>query len=550
MADVFKARDPVLKIDVAVKVMKSPLSTTGAEEAERFLRDARALARLDHPNIVRVYDVGIEDGRAYFTMGFMTGGSLDRHAGRFADPGEAAALVEKVARAMHYVHEQGVLHRDLKPANILLDDRGEPRVGDFGLAKFRDDDLEITREGVVMGTVPYMAPEQARGQVDLFGPATDVWALGVILYELLTRRRPFEAKSREATASLICTAEPPPPSAARAEVDGVLEAIIVKCLEKKPSDRYATAAELAQDLASWRAGEPTLARPPSLAQRVRRFIRRHRPAVAVACLLVSLLLLLWLWPARANKGGDGDREGEIQAGREALKRVRSRLAQGAPVELIPPAGLPKWYRRRLVKDLGVSRAELPGADLMVSNFKNGLVELLPESPRGSYRLKAEVMIANDAKGAAAGVCVASREWLAPDGVVEQWWVNLAFPYNAAIPRARLALHRYHPGGGHSTFDTSMDFVRHELVGGAWTRSWRNLAVEVRPEAIVAFWAGEPVGVVGLDRLEEYVASASGIQVALPAEARPTAGWLLGGGLGLYNEEANTSFRNVVVEPIE
>jgi serine/threonine-protein kinase len=550
MADVFKARDPVLQIDVALKVMKSSLSNTRAEEAERFFRDARALARLDHPNIVRVHDVGIHDGRAYFTMGFITGGSLQRHAARFADPRAAAEVVGKVARAMHYVHGQGVLHRDLKPANILLDDRGEPRVSDFSLAKFRDDDLEITREGVVMGTIPYMAPEQTRGQVDRYGPATDVWAMGVVLYELLTRRRPFEAKSREAIASLICGQEPPPPRVARADVDRVLEAIVLKCLEKKPEDRYATAAALADDLGAWLEGRPTLARPPSRWQRLLRFLHRHRRAAAVAGLLVGLFLLLWLWPARASKRGAGEQEDVEKQGREVLKEARSQLERGTPVDLIPPAGLPKWYRRRVEKETSFGRADFPGADLRVSNFKSGLVELLPESPRSGYRLKAEVMIANDAKGAAAGICVACREWQAPDGVVEQWWINLAFPYTVAIPRARLTLHRYHPGGGKNTFETPLDLVQHDLVGGPWTRSWRALAIEVRPDEIGAFWEGNRVGAVGLDRLGRGIAILSDIHTELPAQGRPTAAWLLGGSPGLYNEQADTAFRNIVVEPIE
>jgi serine/threonine-protein kinase len=550
MADVFKAWDPVLKIDVALKVTKYPLSDTDAVEAERFLRDARALARLDHPNIVRVYDVGTEDGRAYFTMGFMIGGSLDQHPDRFADPRSAAALVEKIARAMHFVHEHGVLHRDLKPGNILLDDQGEPRVSDFGLAKFRDDDLEITHQGVVMGTFPYMAPEQARGQVDRFGPTTDVWALGVILYELLTRRRPFEAKSRQAVASLICSAEPPLPSAARPELDSSLEAVVLKCLEKKAQDRYASAEDLAKDLRFWLAGERTVAQPPTGAERAWRFVRRHRASAAAACLLTSLCLLLWFWPARPNRGLDTQPTNVSQSSREFLGHVQSQLARGTAVELIPPAGLPNWFRRRVGENIDFSRADLPGADLKVRNFKHGLVDLVPESPKDGYRLKAEVLIANPAQTPAAGIYIAARDLLAPDGVTEQWWVNLAFPFDDSHPTARLVLHRWHPGSGLQLFNNQIDLLQHKIPGGQWSGAWRDLSVEVRPGGIVAFYAGECIGAVNLDQIDVAIKSVSKIQIALPGTARPAPSWLLGGSLGIYNEEADTSFRQISVEPIE
>jgi serine/threonine-protein kinase len=552
MADVYKARDAVLKIVVALKVMKAPLADSGDEDAERFLRDVRALARLDHPNIVRVYDVGTQDGRAYFTMGFMVGGSLDRHADRFADPRAAAALVEKVARAMHYAHEQGVLHRDLKPANILLDEKGEPKVGDFGLAKIRDEDLEITRDGVVMGTYPYMAPEQARGQINMFGPATDVWALGITLYELLTRRRPFEAKSRDAIASLICTAEPPRPSTTGVELDGGLESVVLKCLEKQPKDRYASAEDLAEDLRRWQAGEPVVARRPSLGKRVWRFMRRHRAASLVVAAGLGGMLLAALLSARSLNHGSAEAKQEqiIQARREVLENVRSELARGKAVELVPPAGLPKWFRSRVGEKIDVSRADVPGADLVVRNFKLGLVELVPESPPEGFRLTADVFIANKAKGAAAGIYVASRESLAPDGVAEQWWVNLAFPCDTVPPHVTLELHRNRPGRGPKGFDTAHEVLRHELADRPWTGTWRTLGIEVRPRGIVAFWQGERIGDGGLDLLEARVADAARLHVPLPAAGRPTAERLLGGGLGLYNEEADTNFRNVRVEPLD
>jgi serine/threonine protein kinase len=557
MADVYKAWDPVLKIDVALKIMRVPLANTGDEEAERFLRDARALARLDHPNIVRVYDVGVhDDGRAFFTMGFMFGGSLDRHTDRFADPRAAAALVEKVARAMSYVHGQGVLHRDLKPANILLDDKGEPRVSDFGLAKFHDDDMKITQTGAVMGTIPYMAPEQARGQHDRIGPATDIWALGVILYELLTRRRPFEAKTRHAVTSLICTAEPPAPSATRPEVDGSLEAVILKCLEKRPKDRYATSLDLADDLRLWLAGESTAVRPFSRAQRTRRFLRRHRTAAAVVAAALCAFLIFAVLPRGDTRGVEAasDAEAEnaraIAAQQELLGHVRSQLDQGQAVELLPPMGLPNWYRPRLAMDMQVRGAEVAGEYLRVINFKNGLVELIPESPRDGYRLRAEVFVhGNGPPATAAGIYVAYRQVPAPGGVVEYWWVDLAFPGSLVSPRAKLELYRDRFERGNE-YDSGMEILQRHLGGDPNVGSWRRLAVEVRPSGIKAFWEGQLIGEASRDLLKSRIAIKPDDGVVLPAPKRPTADWLLRGGLGLYNKDAQTLFRNVVVEPLK
>jgi serine/threonine-protein kinase len=553
MADVFKAWDPLFKIDVALKVMRAPLADTGGEEAERFLRDARALARLDHSNVVRVFDVGVHDeGRAYFTMGFMTGGSLDRHADRFADPRAAATLVEKVARAMHYVHEQGVLHRDLKPANILLDDKREPRVSDFGLAKFRDDDLEITREGAVMGTIPYMAPEQARGQHDRIGPATDIWALGVILYELLTRRRPFEAKTRQAVTSLICTAEPPRLRAAKSDIDGSLEAVVLKCLEKKPKGRYATAGDLAEDLRLWLAGESTAVRPFSRAQRVRRFVRRHRAVVVVVAVALCVSLLFGIWRSVAISGGGADNGGEnaIQADQELLGQIRAKLDRGQAVELLPPAGPPNWCSRRLRSNIEMWRADAIGSDLLISNTKSGLVVFIPESPRDGYRLRAEVFITDNApKTAAAGIFVAYRQVPAPDRVLEDWWVDLAFPGSVVAPRGKLELYRNRVERGRE-HDMFLEVLQHRLGSDPRIGSWNRLAVEVRPRGIIAFWEGKSFGEASKELLEERIADLAEDRVALASSDRPAAEWLLRGGLGLYNKDAHTLFRDVVVEPLE
>jgi serine/threonine-protein kinase len=273
---VYRARDCALGREVALKMLRGGV-LAGPTGRRRFHAEAQALARLDHPHVAPIYAAGEHQGKPYFTMKYLPGGSLARHLARFgADPRAAAALVEKVARAVHYLHGKNILHRDLKPLNILLDEHDEPCVSDFGLAKFLDADMGLTRTGAVMGTLPYMAPEQAEGRPEAVGPATDVWALGVILYELLTGRRPFATAGRMDLARLIATADPPAPRSVRPDLDPALEAIVRQCLEKAPARRYAAAGALADDLAGWGRGETRLDPSPAWPARLWRAVRGRR----------------------------------------------------------------------------------------------------------------------------------------------------------------------------------------------------------------------------------------------------------------------------------
>jgi tRNA A-37 threonylcarbamoyl transferase component Bud32 len=291
MGVIYKARHRSLNRVVAVKTVRADLH---GEVLQRFQQEARAVAQLAHPNIVPIFDFCEQNGRHFFVMAFAERGSLAQHLGEYqADPRQAAALLVKVARAIHFVHRQGVLHRDLKPANILLDERGEPLVSDFGLAKLRDAEVELTQTGEVLGTPAYMAPEQAAGRNTDVGPQTDVWALGVILFQLLTGQRPFDHPNREGILNLIQKAEAPRPRALRAGLDLVLEAICLKCLEKKPARRYPSAEALAEDLDHWLRGEKVTARPESWpAWLIRRYGRRLTAAGAV--FLVAAVTLLGL----------------------------------------------------------------------------------------------------------------------------------------------------------------------------------------------------------------------------------------------------------------
>jgi serine/threonine-protein kinase len=279
MGVAYKARDLELKRLVALKmILRGALAD--AEEVGRFQAEARAAARLQHPHIVQIYDVGEADGRPYFSMELIEGGSLSvRLRGGPLEARQAADLVETLAQAMAAAHDQRVIHRDLKPANVLLTADGTPKITDFGLAKRLDEDLGRTRSGAVLGTPSYMAPEQARGDVRTVGPPADVYALGAVLYECLTGRPPFRAATVMDTLMQVMAEEPVAPRRLNSKVPRDLETICLKCLEKDPKKRYASARDLAEDLRRLLRHEPIRARPASPWARAWKWTRRH-PALA------------------------------------------------------------------------------------------------------------------------------------------------------------------------------------------------------------------------------------------------------------------------------
>ena len=260
MGVVYRARDSRLHRPVALKMLLAGAYARPGER-ERLLREAAAAAGLRHPNIVQVYDVGDHDGRPYFTMEFLEGGSLAQQLSGMPMPArQAAELLATLASAVQAAHRGGIIHRDLKPSNILLTADGIPKVADFGLARWQEDGAGLTVSGAPLGTPSYMAPEQARGDKGAIGPATDVYALGAILYELVTGRPPFRAETAAETERQVMTQEPVTPARLNAMVPWGLETVCLKCLEKEPGRRYATAGELAADLTRFlerRAGPGT-----------------------------------------------------------------------------------------------------------------------------------------------------------------------------------------------------------------------------------------------------------------------------------------------------
>ncbi len=288
MGVVYKARQAALGRVVALKMILAGPHASPAAVA-RFLAEARAVARFQHPNIVQIFETGEAAGLPYFALEYVDGPTLARRIARSPqDPAYAAAVAAQLARAVQYAHDRGVVHRDLKPANVLLTADGTAKVTDFGLAKF-DEDSGQTQSGQVLGTPNYMAPEQAEGRTDV-GPAADVWALGAVLYDLLTGRPPFAGSSVVDTLGMVRTREPVPPGRLAARVPRDLETICLKCLQKDPARRYPSAAALADDLDRFRAGEPIRARPASAAEKAWRWARRN-PVGAAALLLAAVVLV-------------------------------------------------------------------------------------------------------------------------------------------------------------------------------------------------------------------------------------------------------------------
>jgi WD40 repeat protein len=318
MGRVYKARQRGLGRLVALKVIRAGAAAT-ADDRLRFRTEAEAAARLDHPNIVPVYEVGEYDGQPYLAARYVEGAPLSRHLDRFRDdPRAAAALLAALARAVHHAHQRGVLHRDLKPGNVLLEwragDSGPPvpYVADFGLARLLDQDSGLTRSGDLVGTPNYMAPEQASGGGAASTTATDVHGLGAILYALLTGRPPFAGPTVLETLERVKGREPDPPRRLNPRVDRDLATMCLTCLAKDPRRRYASALALAEDLESWLGHRPIAARPASTRERLVKWVRRHPAVTAFACVsiaavLVALAASLWHSHVLGEALADSDR---------------------------------------------------------------------------------------------------------------------------------------------------------------------------------------------------------------------------------------------------
>ncbi len=285
---VFRARQKSLNRTVALKVISLGQWASEAH-VKRFRREAEAAARLEHPCIVPIYEVGERDGSCYFSMKFVEGGQLDEVIRREPmPPRRAAELIAKVARTVHYAHEHGILHRDIKPGNILLDAKGEPHLTDFGLARLVESESTVTRTLEVLGTPSYMAPEQAEGENEAVSSATDVYGIGAVLYQLLTGQPPFAGGTTYETIKLLLDTEPRPPRLLNPKIDRDLSTICLKCLEKDPQRRYSSALALAEDSERWLKHEPIQARHTGIFARGQKWVLRNPTSALLVASLFAL----------------------------------------------------------------------------------------------------------------------------------------------------------------------------------------------------------------------------------------------------------------------
>ncbi len=322
MGVVYLARQAGVGRLTAIKMLLAGEHATASDRA-RFEAEVEAVGRLKHPNLVQVFEVGEHEGRPYFSMEYLEGGSLeDKIDSQPLTPRQAAALAEVLARAIHVAHQNGVIHRDLKPGNVMLTADGIPKIGDFGLAKRTNAIAGPTRSLHVLGTPNYMAPEQAKGQSRHADASADVYALGAILYQLLTGRPPFLGEGAMDVLRQVVEDDPVPPGRLKLIVPPDLDSICLKCLSKKPADRYSSAAALADDLARFLADEPTIARPIGLFQRLAKWARR-RPTQAGLVGVIAFVIL-----AALAAGGwftqrlSAELEKTTQARRDAVAATR------------------------------------------------------------------------------------------------------------------------------------------------------------------------------------------------------------------------------------
>jgi serine/threonine-protein kinase len=533
MGIVYEARHKDSGRTEALKTIRQELAA--GEHLDRFTREVQTVARLNHPNIVRIYHVGLDESRPYYTMEYLAGGSLLDQRARFkGHPAKAAELMEKIARAVHHAHEQGIYHRDLKPGNVLMKEDGEPIVTDFGLAKLREADVQLTRTGAALGTPAYMSPEQFQGRTDVGAP-TDIWALGVMLYELLAGKRPFEGDSTAEVQQKVINATPLGVRQHNAIIDPVLERIVSKCLVKEPEWRFRSAGELAEHLTRWREGDPIPLGRESAARKARRWIRRH-PRVTALCTVIILAVAgaaaarIYLDPSRA------------------LLNAYARLRAGQPATLIGRRGPPLWMQwitpPHPIDVFGEEKD--PGYAMSTANID--LLELLPTPGLDAYCLRAEVRHAGGVgSDSEVGLYFARQS----NKHVHFLWVY-AFndiPFIGADGQPCNTMRFGLRGIGHDGRSATphREAAAMKFVAAGANKKWRRLVMKVDADTVSLYWDGQLFSQKSRNELQ---AESVPLLQLMPQMFEELSSEVLGNaGLGLYANRSTVDFRNVVIEPL-
>lgn len=550
MGLVYKAVQTNANRIVALKIM-NPIAQSDSRQEKRFKTEAEALARLSHPGIVQIYDVGHENGVAYFSMEYIPGGPLSKRikAGPKLSPRDAAELMASVSSAIAAAHAVGVVHRDVKPSNILLNDIGKPKVTDFGLAALADSTARMTNTGALLGTPSYMSPEQASGRYDDVGPRSDVYSLGATLYELLTGKPPFVADTPVATAMKVCNERLVRPRDIEPKVPVDLEGICLKCLEKNPVDRYSSAAGLANDLSRYLRGEPV--RPLSGLQKAVRWTKRHKLATAAA-LLVALagILLFALLP--------GDAKAEIERD----------LRRGKPVTLVGEKGWPKYSRFAYGDETPSVRDKGDGDGAAHFSTRDTSYLELCERPIAE-RFTVTAQIQHEAELTAFFGQVGLYLEL-PEGEKIHRFITAQFSdFRIAPPEAKT---EYFPRA-EFTESICIFFPKYDVIGTqylarsivyppttALEKPWRTVSFHVDPNGATAIFADMEPDVKEGKTIHERTATkdtfhANGrvwrqaIDTKTEAVGSPFPQWSPQCRVGIYARHSTVAFRNVVLTPI-
>jgi serine/threonine-protein kinase len=563
MGMVFRARQVTIGQTVALKMIRDD-RYTGEHALARFKTEGAALARLKHQNVVQLYDFGEHDGLPYYTMELIAGRSLEAllYSGSFS-PLQSARLVRTLAEAVQYLHEAGVLHRDLKPSNVLVQPDGTPRITDFGLAKLLDTDGETptgratTETGAVLGTPNYMAPEQAEGRTRDICPATDVYALGGILYTALTRCPPFRGSNPDETRRLVCTTDPVPPSRLCSDCPCGLEGVCLKCLEKRTEERYRTAKELATALTACLEGRA----PPGVPGVVGRVLRstgitrRRAIALGVGSVSIGGGVLGYRWWT------------------DPERPILHELAADRKVMLIPKTGLPRLFTIRT----GDERTQTSiGSDgtFLISSMALTLIELVPRVPSGRYRLT--VQIRHDDSDVWGGVGIYCSGQAVTGGprqphlfagvsyndfrsAAMEAWLRLKPEIRAKTPRPDKESVGIGTGvAGDYDIGKPWEYLPRDLTGvkfdlAGMSPVWRTVELTVTPDEFSASWQNQVVRTITAELANEWLTDrVSKMRIKHPnnqiiqgihAQYNPS------GPLGLIVFRGTASFRNAEITPL-
>jgi serine/threonine-protein kinase len=561
-----------IKRTVALKILH-PSGAGETRERARFRVEGEVSARLDHPNIVYIHEFNESEGMLYLAMELVEGETLARRLARGSLPlREAAELVQTIASAVEYAHRQNVIHRDLKPSNVLLARDGTPKVSDFSLAKILEEGREkLTATDAVMGTLVYMAPEQAAGRTSEIGTRTDVYALGTILYESLTGVPPFPSGSKIETLALVQAGNVIPPSRHREDIPANLEAVCLKCLATAPADRFPSAEAIAEDLGRWLRGDLPPPRRPGRLQRLLRRVKDRRVIAVVSAVVLGAGLIWTIAAILPRTNGSAVPDGESEAVRRELE---AELDAGRPVALVGETSWPKWFRWRAGKHEQRTQIESDGtfSAEMLHPHTSGLLELLPDPRTDRYKLNAQVRHDLGNSGNFVGLYVAHRAYPRQPRDI-QFFAQVRFESVAASGRP-IVLGQPNPVPANHTQHMSlalrvltdriaplnMDHPWNETRGprllarGPRNGEWHDLEVTVTPKEVVASVDGNRMELpaVGLQN-ESLHAGIQVVREAFPADAvvqNLRLEFAPRGGLGLVLYPlAAASVRRVTVTPL-